>query len=121
MTNDNPVIYREVQKFNQFWVRLLIILPAAIAWYGAIEQLVYGRPYGNNPVSDQGMIAIWVIFGFLFPLFMMSIRLIVEVKGDGIYVKFFPFHLSYRHFPFENISAYSAISYRPILDYGGGA
>ncbi|WP_319508071.1 DUF6141 family protein [uncultured Methanolobus sp.] len=119
MTNDNPVIYREVQKFNQLWVRLLIILPAAMAWYGAIEQLVYGRPYGNNPVSDQGMITIWVIFGFLFPLFMMSIRLMVEVKANGIYVKFFPFHLSYRHFPFENISSYSAISYRPILDYGG--
>ncbi|WP_292469677.1 DUF6141 family protein [Methanolobus sp.] len=122
MTYDNSVdsiIYREVQKCTQVWLWLMVLFPTAMTWYGAIEQLVYGRPYGNNPASDQGMLAIWVILGVLLPLFIYSIRLIIEVRNSGVYVKFFPLHLSYKHYPFETIIAYSVITYRSILDYGG--
>ncbi|SFM20157.1 DUF6141 family protein [Methanolobus profundi] len=122
MTRDDPadpVIFKEVQRFTQFWVWLAVLLPAAMAWYGAIEQLVYGRPYGTNPVSDQGMVSILVAFGFLLPLFILSIRLVIVVRNSGIYVKFFPVHLSFKHYPFESISAYDAVTYRPLRDYGG--
>ncbi|WP_094228924.1 DUF6141 family protein [Methanolobus psychrotolerans] len=119
MTNNKLSIYREVQKFNQLWVWLLVLLPVATVWYGAIEQLVYGRPYGDNPASDLGMFAIWVVFGLLLPLFMLSIRLVIEVKADGIYIKFFPIHLSFKYYPFESIVSYSVITYRPLWDYGG--
>jgi len=119
MATNNSSIYREVQKFNQFWVWVLVLLPAAMAWYGAIEQLVYSRPYGDNPTSNQGMLVIWFAFGLLLPLFIMSIRLIIDVRNDGIYVKFFPIHLSFKYYSFETIGSYSVITYRPILDYGG--
>ncbi|MBN2109660.1 MAG: hypothetical protein JW705_01035 [Methanosarcinaceae archaeon] len=113
------VIYREIQKFDQLWLWLVVLLPVAIAWYGAIEQLVYGRPFGDNPASDRGMLVIWVLFGIVLPLFMISLRLIIEVRNSGIYVKFFPFHLSFTHYPFENIRSYEAVTYRPLSDYGG--
>ncbi len=119
MATSNSSIYREVQKFNQFWIWVLVLLPAAMAWYGAIEQLVYGRPYGDNPTSNEGMFAIWLGIGVLLPLFIMSIRLVIDVRNDGIHIKFFPIHLSFKHYSFETIAAYSVITYRPILDYGG--
>ncbi|WP_340818685.1 DUF6141 family protein [Methanolobus sp. WCC4] len=122
MTNNDPVdpiIFRESQRFTQPWVWLVVLLPAAMAWYGALEQLVYGRPYGTNPVSDQGMVIILIAFGILLPLFILSIRFVVVVRNSGIYVKFFPIHLSFRHYPFEDIYAYDAVTYRPLRDYGG--
>jgi hypothetical protein len=117
--SDDAIIYREVQRFTQVWIWVLVLLPAVMAWHGAVEQLVYGRPYGNNPASDQGMLAIWVVFGILFPLFMFSLRLIVEVRNEGIYVKFFPLHLSFKHYSFESLLEYNVITYRPLRDYGG--
>ncbi|MFC1963201.1 DUF6141 family protein [Chloroflexota bacterium] len=42
-----------------------------------------------------------------------------EVRSDGIYFKYFPFHLSFRKIPLESLRKYEAITYRPIRDYGG--
>ncbi len=119
MVSDDNVIFREVQRFDQLWIWALVLLPAVMAWYGAIEQLVYGRPYGDNPLSDQGMFIIWVIFGILFPLFIFSIRLIVEVRNDGVHFRFFPLHLSFRHYGFDDMLSYGSVTYRPLRDYGG--
>jgi len=122
MTYDDfadSVIFREVQKFRQIWLWSIVLLTAGMMWYGAIEQLVYGRPFGNNPVSDGGMFLILVAFGVLFPLFIMSIRLVVEVRNSGLYVKFFPIHLSFRHYSFDDISSANVIRYHPLRDYGG--
>lgn len=117
--HSDPVIFSEVQRFTQLWVWLVVLLPAAMAWYGALEQLVYGHPYGTNPLSDQGMIIILAAFGILLPLFIFSIRFVIVVRNSGIYIKFFPVHFSFKHYPFESISAYDAVTYRPLRDYGG--
>ena len=42
-----------------------------------------------------------------------------EVRGDGVHVRFFPFHLSFRKIPLENVVKVEARSYRPIREYGG--
>jgi len=46
------MLYREVQHFRQvlLWVLLLCIAGAAI--YAMVEQLVLGKPFGDNPASD---------------------------------------------------------------------
>jgi len=42
-----------------------------------------------------------------------------EVRGDGVHVRFFPFHLSFRKIPLENVVKVEARTYRPIREYGG--
>ncbi|MEZ5333815.1 MAG: DUF6141 family protein [Methanolobus sp.] len=113
------MIFREVQRFTQLWLWVIVLGTALLSWYGAIEQLVYGHPYGNNPASDQGMFLVWILTGILLPLFILSIRFVIEIRNSGIYVKFFPLHLSFKHFSYEDIISYKAITYRPLLDYGG--
>jgi hypothetical protein len=44
---------------------------------------------------------------------------VVVVRNSGLYVKFFPFHLSFRHFSFSDILSAEAVRYRPLRDYGG--
>lgn len=119
MTDKDAVFFREQQKFDQLWVQLLIFVPVAIVWYGAIQQLVMGIPFGNNPASDDGMILLLILFGVLFPVFMLSLRMITEVRDSGLYIRFYPFHLSSRKFPFESIRSYEVREYHPLKEYGG--
>jgi len=112
-------MYREVQHFRQLllWVLLLCIAGAAI--YAIVEQLVLGKPFGDNPASDAVLIVIVVIFGFGFPLFFYLINLTTVVRGDGLYYRFFPMHLSFRKISFTNLKTYEVRTYSALREYGG--
>lgn len=119
MNGKNTILFREEQRFNQWWLWLLILVLTSMMWYGAIQQLIFDKPYGTNPTSDTGISILLVLFGILLPLFMYSLRLITEVRQDALYVRFYPFHLSFRHYPYESISIYQVREYSPLKEYGG--
>ncbi|MGB9939394.1 DUF6141 family protein [Methanosarcina sp.] len=114
-----PVLFREVQKMNQMWVWLIVAIPIIISWYGAYQQLLLGKPFGNNPAPDWMILLYFLIFGILFPIFFYSIKLVTEVRKDGLSVRFYPFHLSFKTFPFETVRNYEVRTYNPLRDYGG--
>ena len=115
----NPVLFREVQKMDQAWIRLVVGFPVVFSWYGAYQQLFLRKPFGNNPVPDWMMLALLLVFGVLFPLLFYSLKMITEVRKDGLYVRFHPFNFSFRFFPFKTIQSYEVMTYSPIRDYGG--
>ncbi|WP_321418122.1 DUF6141 family protein [uncultured Methanomethylovorans sp.] len=119
MNGKNTVLFREEQRFNQWWLWLLILVPTCMMWYGAIQQLIFHKPFGTNPTSDTGVSILLVLFGILLPIFMNSLKLITEVRQDGLYVRFYPFHLSFRHYPYESINSYKVREYSPLKEYGG--
>jgi hypothetical protein len=51
-------------------------------------------------------------------LFLL-LKLQTEVRTDGIYVRFFPFHVHFKRFAAEDLSEYYARQYKPIREYGG--
>ena len=55
----------------------------------------------------------------LLSLLFFSFNLITIVKPDGIYVRFFPFHLSFRRYTWDMISKVYVRHYSPIGEYGG--
>ncbi|WP_406662370.1 DUF6141 family protein [Methanolobus sp. ZRKC3] len=116
---NETVFFREEQKFNQWWMQFLVLLTVVFMWYAALSQFVYGKPVGNDPASDVSMLIMWIVFGIIFPVFMYSLRLSVEVRNDGLYIQFYPFHFSPKKTPFENIRNYGVSNYRPLRDYGG--
>ncbi|MBP2146090.1 hypothetical protein J2129_001544 [Methanofollis sp. W23] len=113
------VRYREVQHFTSPWLWGLLIFIAGLIWWGAVQQLVLGIPFGNNPASDEGIAVVALIFGILFPLFFVVTNLTLEVRDDGIYYRFFPFHLRFRAIPWEEITRLEACTYRPFAEFGG--
>lgn len=115
----NPVLFREVQKMYQMWIRLVVGVPVVFSWYGAYQQLFLRKPFGNNPAPDWMMLVLLLVLGVLFPLFFYSLKMITEVRKDGLYVRFHPFHFSFRSFPIKTIQSYEVMTYRPIRDYGG--
>jgi hypothetical protein len=126
MNGERDVIFREVQRFKQRWLWVLIIVSvlAAIGLFarGMVQQLVFGEPWGDRPMSDTGL-AVTGTLAILFHLGIIALfaacRLITEVRSDGLYIRLVPFHLSFRRIPLEDLESFAALTYRPIREYGG--
>ncbi len=112
-------IFTEVQRFRQWWVLLLVLFVSGIAWYGAVQQIVLKKPFGNNPAPDAVMIMIWAIFGVLFPVLFYSLKLVTELRYDGLYIRFFPLQFHSHKISFEEIKTYEIRTYSALKEYGG--
>jgi hypothetical protein len=119
VSEESPVSFREVQRFGQAWVWVLVIMVSGVAWYGAYQQLILKKPFGDNPAPDSLMWVILVVFGIGFPLFFYSLRLVTEVRPNGLYYRFYPLHRRFHKLSFSDIAGCEAVTYRPIRDYGG--
>lgn len=113
------VIFREVQRFNQIWIWLLLLSVPAVFIWGFIQQIVLGNPFGNNPMSDIALIIVGALFGLGLPALFLALRLITEVRSDGLYYRFVLFHRSFQRLLFEEIIKYEIRTYKPIKEYGG--
>jgi hypothetical protein len=114
---ENTAVFREVQKFGQLWVWVLALGAAVGVIWTFVEQIIFERPVGNKPASD---VAVWILlamFGVALPLFFLALRLIVEVRDDVLFVRFYPFRS--RIIPLSEIRHHEARTYRPIREYGG--
>jgi hypothetical protein len=128
---DIPASFREEQRFGQRWLWVLLLgcalaglFGAGMSVYGMIRQLVYGQPWGDRPMSDTGLAVVGslVILCCLsasvgVPWLLYAVRLVVEVRDEGLCVRFRPFRG--RTIAFDRIRHCEARTYRPILEYGG--
>ncbi|HEX8561967.1 MAG TPA: hypothetical protein VF676_03200 [Flavobacterium sp.] len=112
------IIFKERQKFRQWWVLLILLSINGVFIAGIYTQVINDRQFGEKPMSDQGLI-IGTILVFLFTFLMLNFRLDTIVKRDGIYVRFFPFHLKFKEFTWDNLSKCYVRKYSPISEYGG--
>ena len=109
------ILFREVQRFRQIWIWLIILCLAVILWYGTIKQILLNQPFGSNPAPDVVLVIFWVIFGVCFPVLFYSLRMITEVRADGLYIHFF----TVKKILWQELKSYKVQSYRPIREYGG--
>lgn len=111
------VAFREVQRFRQWWIWLLVLGLAALNWYGFIQQIILGQSFGTKPGPDWMIGLLWLLFGIGFPWFFLRLRLIVEVCEDCVYIRYVP--LGTCQIPFTEIERFQVRTYRPIAEYGG--
>ena len=119
MTGEENTTFHEEQQFRQTWVWIILLAPTGIIWYIAIQQLIFGNPVGNNPASNEMAFIFWIIFGILFPLFFYKLKLITQVRQDGLYIRFAPIHFSFKKIPLNNLKKHYVRTYDPIREYGG--
>lgn len=117
--NNGSLLFRETQYFRQPWIWLIVLGIFALFAYLIVQQLILGKPVGNNPASDTELIILVVIFGLGLPLLFFMTKLVVEVRDDGLYIRFFPFHFSFRKIPLEDLKTCEARTYSPLKEYGG--
>ncbi|MGN8219693.1 DUF6141 family protein (plasmid) [Halococcus morrhuae DSM 1307] len=90
--------FEEMQRFGQPWIWLLI---------GAIGTVSVIASAGAGLVV---VVAIAVLFWL--------VRLTTEVREDGVYVRFAPFHRSFRQIRFDEIESCEVTEFG-LLTYGG--
>jgi hypothetical protein len=94
-------LFSEVQRFRQPWIWVLL---GGIA----LLMLVLG------PIAWGGFAIVVVIAGLVY-----SIRLQTEVRADGVYLKMWPLHRSFRHISWSEIERYESKQYGPLREFGG--
>lgn len=113
----SSVLFREEQRFRQIWIWLLILLVAGLQWWGFIQQIILGQPWGDNPAPDWMVVALWLLFGIGMPLFFVYLRLIVTVTSETVDVHFRP--LMRRKISIADVATVEAETYSPLRQFGG--
>jgi hypothetical protein len=116
-------LFHEEQRFD----RSLWVVPLAIGVpflvmiaLGIWQQIVKGIPFGNQPMSDGGLIAFALGTAatiVLIAWLLASARLVTEVTVDALSIRFHPFHR--KPLVIRGIATAAARRYRPIAEYGG--
>ncbi|MGY0391056.1 hypothetical protein ACW5R3_00680 [Bizionia sp. KMM 8389] len=108
------MIFKETQKFTQWWLWLILIPLAILPFYGLIKQLVYKTPFGDKPMSDLGLI-LFAFFMCAFLYFFWVLRLETTINKQGIVLHYFPFIK--KETPWSDIKDLAVITYG-FVGYG---
>ncbi len=112
------IYFQETQKMRQKWVWVLMFVVVGIWIWGIIQQIFLDIPFGDKPASNIGLLLIGLIV--LAPLvILIKIKLITEVRKDGLYYKMNLFMRNFRKIPPHDIEKYYIRTYKPIAEYGG--
>ena len=103
---DRTVVFREVQRFRQAWVWVLLLLVLLALIVPVIGGIL--GPLLSLVMVLAGSGLIWLFF---------VMRLVTEVRADGIYLGFFPF--SSQKIMYTTIVGHRVREYRSIREYGG--
>lgn len=120
----DSVIFEEEQSFRHPWILALIL-----TWCGAItllvgymvyEQLILGRPVGDNPMPDAMLLVFapfMLLLAFGLPFLFYTMKLKVRVDTQNLSIAFSPF--TKRTIPLDQVAGWEVRQYRPLREYGG--
>lgn len=111
---ETGIYFHEKQRFNQWWLYAIILGVDVLIFTRIYRQYQSAEIQLNNPELYISSVIVLLVTWLIF-----SSKLETIIKEDGIHIKFFPFHWSWRHFKWENISKCYVRQYSPIAEYGG--
>jgi len=125
MTDQQPAAaFREVQKFRQPWVIILLVL-WSVVMLGALGYALC-RQYREH-ADFQAVLSNWRLVGFTVVIvlavvltnwLLLRAKLVTEVADDGLRLTLF-LSFARRTIRYADIADCQARTYRPLLEYGG--
>jgi uncharacterized integral membrane protein len=110
-------VFKEIQKFRQKWVLLIVGIVALLTWWAFIQQVIFNDPFGDNPAPDYIIYILTALFGIGLPAFIFGYRMETTITADFILVKMTL--LGKKLIRLENIDKCYRRQYRPLMEYGG--
>jgi len=114
----SKIYFQEKQKFNQWWIHLIVLIPAGIWIWQMVQQIFMGVPFGQNPAPDLVVILIGIIPVGAFLLFRY-LTLETLIDENGVNYRFKPFQKKFKTIRKEDIDTFEVKKYNPLLEYGG--
>ena len=120
MNEEKVIIYREEQKFAE-WVRGLVYVTMSLAVLLSVFALKKEFAGYYPPATKDLIIAVIAGIGVPIAIAVLFVffKLETEVRLDGLYIRFIPFHIRYKRFAADDLSECYARQYKPIREYGG--
>lgn len=122
----SPPLFHEVQRFQDLWWWKLLIVLTAVALFGPLVALVLREILGGNAgfgriLTPQAMqsLAVGIFAGVCALFVLLTMGLETSVTGEGLHIRFRPFHMKPRFYPFTSIISAESVTYHPLRDYGG--
>jgi uncharacterized membrane protein YobD (UPF0266 family) len=115
---EKGILFSEKQRFSQWWLWLILGAVNIALLSGMVQQLVLNKPFGKKPMNDSALLTTEILL-FLITLLFLSFRLETQIRQDGVYVRFFPFHRKYKQYPWDRIRRAFVRRYKPVREYGG--
>jgi len=94
---NTKILFTETQMFKQWLLWLILFGINGLFLFGVVKQVIYGEQFGDKPMSNTGLL-IATSLTFLLTFLFMSFHLDTIIKKDGIYVRFFPFHVKFKYY-----------------------
>lgn len=115
---NEEILFHETQKFRQWWLWLIILCVNVMLIYGLFFQTSTDHTFGDNPMSDKGL---WIsaVTSLLVIVLFIFLKLETIITQEGVYVRFFPIMLRYKHYPWTRLASVYVRQYSPLGDFGG--
>lgn len=115
---NDKILFTETQRFKQWWIWFILLGINGILIFGFFTQIIGGQKFGSKPMGNTELVVITVLM-ILLTLLFSNLRLETKIRRDGIYVRFFPFHLKFRHYAWDKLTKSYVRHYSPVSEYGG--
>lgn len=99
----------ERQKMNDMIVYIILALMA-------LANMIIYRYYLMQDLSFFYLSVISILF---FMLISKVLYLKVRIGADGVFYRFFPFHIKEKLIRWDTVESFEIVSFRPLRDYGG--
>jgi hypothetical protein len=106
------VVFRESQRVREPWAVVVVGAVALLFWLGLVGAIAKGEVAPAHAV-------LVALFGVALPAMVAAMHLVTEVRADGLYVRYAPFHLAPRRFAWADLASMQVRRYSPVGEYGG--
>lgn len=114
-TDKGDALYREEQRFTQWFVWALLLGVLAIPTYGVYRQIIQERPFGSNPMPDTGLLIFFLITVGVC-VFFWWIRLRTSISNEYIHIHYAP--LVNKKIFWRDVTQAEIVTYSPLIGYG---
>jgi len=112
-----PPLFQEIQRFKQWFFYVPVAIVTGVVWWQFIQQVVMGRPVGEEPIPDWLAWFLTIVFGLGFPAFAATVRMITEVRTGEVSVRLYPFRPTV--IGLARVASAECREYSPLREYGG--
>lgn len=114
------IFFHEVQEFRKSGLFTALLVGSAVTTIAVFLLWLNFPPHSSQKAGIPLLaLGIGAIVAAAILILVRCSRLTTEVNRSGLYIQYFPFHLSPQKIPLEHVIRFEIKTYKPFRDYGG--
>ena len=115
---NGSILFSETQRSKQLTTTFYLLLLNGIGLLLIYKQIVLGQVLTKKPISN-GKLLLLEAFVLALTVVLVSYKLKTQVRQDGIYAQFSPYHFSFRRYAWDTIAHAFIREYSAVSEYKG--